>query len=209
MGYFAVWASLTIAESTGYEPLDQALITYVLVGVVVAWAVVALEVCAVQVIEDGRVALRAAIARSWKAFALCVGIVVCGTVLFGMILIVPLLGLLAVLYLYVRLVVAFEESIATKRSPIEAMRGAWTLTRGHFWLALGRLVFQYAWLLALGGILALIPANRMAVVAVTSIALPMLTNFRVLSYFDFVNRQPDGTPTQAPVPPGGLVSATS
>ena len=149
----------------------------------------ALEVTAQQLYENGRVFPLAVLKQSWMKLLFWVGVVLCMFVLFGTILLIPLIGLLLIVYLYVRFHVAFEAAIISRPNPVNALRLAWRLTKGRFWRALGCVALFHVGILALAVPQALLPPNRLVIVLFIALVLPVFTNFRVLTYFDFLNRE--------------------
>lgn len=154
----------------------------------VYYAIVLLTIVAGEASEMGSISLRKAYRRSVLGVATGVGALGGMALAMIIVLVVPLLGVVAALYLYLRLSPGFEIAILERLNPLQAVRRAWNLSKGRFWITLLHAVLQHGFLLALVTVLVLLPHAAIAV-AVTAAALPAFSILRVLGYLDLVNRQ--------------------
>ncbi len=159
------------------------------------YAVALLTIIAGEASEKDSISLWHVYRRSPRALVLSAGALVGVALAMGIVLFIPLLGLLVALYLYLRLSSSLELAVLENLAPLKAMRRSWSLTKGRSWIALLHALLQHGYLVALVVVLVFSPHAAIGVLLVT-VALPALVIVRVLSYLDLRARQRlDGAPT--------------
>ena len=184
----AIWVPIAISIALGHDLRYIWDIGFFLGVFGVYYAIVLLTTLA-GASEKGSISLWQVYRRSWLGVITSIGALLGIALVMATVLIIPLLGLIGALYLFVRLSVAFDMAILEQTNPLKALRRAWTLTKGRFWRVLMEAILQNAYLFALVPILALLPNALIAAVLFIVVGLPPFAVFRVLGYLDLLNRE--------------------
>ncbi len=184
-----IWVLIAVSIALGHDLRDIWYVEFLLGVFAVYYAIVLLTALAGEAGEKGTASLWRVYRRSWLGVITSTGVLLGIALVMAIVLIVPLLGLVAALYLFVRLSAAFDMAILEQANPLKALRRAWTLTKGRFWRVLMEAILQNAYLFALVAILALLPNAVIVAVLFIVVGLPPFAIFRVLGYLDLLNRE--------------------
>ncbi len=182
------WVLIAVSVALGHDLRDIWYFGFFLGAFELYYAIVLLTTLAGDG-EKGSISLWRVYRRSWLGVITSIGTLMGIALMMAIVLFVPFLGLLAALYLFVRLSAAFEMAILEQTNPLKALRRAWTLTKGRFWRVLMEAILQNAYLFALVAILALLPNAVIVAVLFIVVGLPPFAIFRVLGYLDLLNRE--------------------
>ena len=189
----AIWFSFGVSSFLGHDLRDvgsgQVGTVGFYIGVFgVYYAVVLLTIIAGEAGDNGSVSLWIAYRKSILGVATSIAVLASIALAMVVVLIIPLIGIVAALYLFVRLSVAFEIATLGQFTPLVALRRAWALTKSRFWIVLLEAILLHGALLAVTGLLAVLP-NLFTLTALAVLALPAFAIFRVLGYLDLLDRE--------------------
>ena len=186
--FAAIWLSIGISVALGHDLRDVRAVALFLGLLGVYYAVVLVIIIAGEACEVERISLWQGYRSSPLGLVTSIGVV--GGIALAMliVLLIPLIGIAGALYLYIRLSTGFEAAVLERLNPLEAMRQAWNLTKGRFWMAALHAVIQHGYLLALVTLMALLPHLALGVTLI-AVGLPAFAIARVLSYRGLIAAQ--------------------
>jgi hypothetical protein len=156
-------------------------------GVAFLYTGVLLTTMSAQALKEGQISVTAACRRSVLGLFLWAGALV-GLVAVALVpLIVPFAGLVAAVYIYVRLSVGLEIAVIERTNPVRALQQAWWLTKGRFWVAFPPAVLPHVALSVVA--MTVLRVAPLVAATVLVLALPAFAIFRVVAYLDLVTRE--------------------
>ena len=184
----AIWLSVGISVALGRDLRDTEGVQFLLVLAGLYCIIALVATMAGEACQKGSISLVQAYRTSWLGFMISVAVVAGVALAIAPVLLIPLAGVIAAFYIFVRLSPAFEMALINHSNPFTALRSAWTLTKGRFWRSLLEVVLPQGYLLAIVAILALLPHVALDALLIV-IALPAFAIFRVLVYLELLSRE--------------------
>jgi hypothetical protein len=166
---------------------DSALAEYALFVPVLAWTLVLLIRLAGESHEGHRASIPDSVVASLPLLVNSAMAVAGVAALVAIVLFVPLAGLIAAFYFFVRFQTAIEFVVIGRFGAIAALRQAWRLTRGQSARAFSNTLLQQGITISLALLVTLaLPWIWLGPIVVVAF-LPWITSLRVAMYFDLLS----------------------